>query len=76
MLTGEADNSSHCENWSPPLFTHYENPVPTQDNQTTHNTESLSHSQDNGNALQTHRKVTRSGQVVRPPDYYGVSGNF
>ena len=66
MLTGEADNSFSCENWSPPLFTHYENLVPTQDNQTTHNAELVSHSQDIGNSLQTHRTVTRSGQVVRP----------
>jgi len=74
MLTGEADNSLTL-NWSPPLFTHHENPVPTQDNQATHSSEPILQTQDNRNSLPSHHTVTRSRRVIRPPDYYGVSGN-
>ena len=46
-----------------PLFNHYESSVPAQD------------PQDGGNSTGLHHTVTRSGRVVRHPDYYGMSGD-
>ena len=69
LLTGDVDKSSSCGRWSPPLFTHYESSVPSQ------NSETAQDIHDSGSSVERHHTVTRSGRVVRRPDYYGVSGN-
>ena len=63
LLIGDADRFSSCGRWSPPLFNHFESSVPTQD------------PRDGGNSTGRHHTVTRSGRIVRRPDYYGMSGD-
>ena len=69
LLIGDVDRSSSCGRWSPPPFTHYESSVPSQ------NSETAKDIHDSGSSVERHHTVTRSGWVVRRPDYYGVSGN-
>ena len=39
------------------------------------NSETAQDIHDSGSSVERHHTVTRSGRVVRRPDYYGVSGN-
>ena len=75
LLVGDADRSSPLRRWLPPLFTHHESSVPAQDSETTQNSETAQDTQVSENPVGHHHTVTRSGQVVRHPDYYGQSGN-
>lgn len=69
LLVGDVDKSSPPRRWSPPLFTHHESPVPAQDSETTQNSETT---QVGENSVGRHHTVTRSGRVIRRPDYYGT----
>ena len=64
VLNSDADVSSSCGSWSSPLFTHYES---VAENGTSERKEPV---QETGNSIRTHHMITRSGQIVRPPDYY------
>ena len=69
LLIGDADRFSSLRRWSPPLFTHHESSVHFEDSETSHNTERTQGTQDGGSSVG--HTVSRSGQVVRCPDYYG-----
>ena len=56
--------------WTPPPFTYHDNTVESRTSQVNVPAQD---SQDNRtNPPQPHHTVTRSGRIVRPPDYYGM----
>ena len=70
-MGGCGSQRASAESWTPSLFMYHDNMVesrtsqanvPAQDSQ-------------GANPPQPHHMVTRSGRIVRLPDYYGVNGN-
>ena len=81
ILTGDVDRSSPCGRWSPPPVAHYESFEPPDSNNTPQEIQNLMPSQSNEVAQDIHgcessdvhhHTVTRSGRVIKRPDYYGV----
>ena len=62
LLQGEIDEAPLSKTWNPPCFNYSEDSSADQDGDTQEN------NRDSGRGPHV---VTRSGRVVRPPDYYG-----
>ena len=71
LLTGKIDRSASGGRWTPPLFTHHDDTV---ENRTSQVNVSAQASQ-GANPPQPYYSVTKSGRIVRPPEYYEVNGN-
>jgi len=69
LLTGDVDNSAPRESSSPPPFTYYDS---VTEDRTPRDNDLAQDPMDNN---RPHHTVTRSGRIVRPPDYYGITGN-
>ena len=65
LLQGEIDEAPKGEAWNPPHFNYFENSSSSHSD-----TQELANSND---ASRGPNVVTRSGRIVRPPDYYGHS---
>ena len=73
LITGEVDRFASSGSWTPPPFTYHDDTVESRTPQVNVPAQD---SQDNRtNPPQPHHTVTRSGRIVRPPDYYGIDGN-
>ena len=72
ILAGHADTSASCGSWSPPLFTHHDSVVESRSSQ---ENQQVQDPQNDDDSVRPQHTVTRSGRIVRPPDYYGITGN-
>ena len=61
LLVGDADRFIPLRRLSSPLFTHHESSMPTQDGETTQNSETDQDIQVGENSIEPHHTVTRSG---------------